>query len=186
MTDVTHLIYAALYEKPSLLQSWSERDQMETDAETLFEPLNAAANLQHVSLLRGTKAYGVHLGPMRIPACERDPRHRHANFYWLQEDYLRAEQAGRRWRWTTLSPRLVVGEAIARNLNIIPACGDSPLSERKLDFRWHFPKVHRLFSKKLIPACSRASLRQRNFQYHQRRRLRMGRSLAGCCRCPRD
>jgi nucleoside-diphosphate-sugar epimerase len=27
MTDVTHLIYAALYEKPSLIQGWSERDQ---------------------------------------------------------------------------------------------------------------------------------------------------------------
>jgi nucleoside-diphosphate-sugar epimerase len=126
MTDVTHLIYAALYEKPSLIRGWSERDQMETNLamlKNLLEPLSAAADLQHVSLLQGTKAYGAHLGPMRIPARERDPRHQHANFYWLQEDYLRAKQAGSRWRWTILRPQLVVGEAIGGNLNIIPAIG---------------------------------------------------------------
>ena len=126
MTDVTHLIYAALYEKPSLIQGWSDHDQMETNLamlKNLFEPLNAAANLKHVSLLQGTKAYGVHLGPIRIPARERDPRHQHANFYWLQEDYLRAKQAGSRWNWTILRPQLVVGEAIGGNLNIIPAIG---------------------------------------------------------------
>src|SRR6516165_5218467 len=40
MTDVTYLIYAALYEKPSLIQGWSERDQMETNLamlKNLFE-----------------------------------------------------------------------------------------------------------------------------------------------------
>jgi nucleoside-diphosphate-sugar epimerase len=90
----------------------------------LFEPLEAAAaSLQHVSLLQGTKAYGVHLGPMAIPARERNPRHQHANFYWLQEDYLRGKQANRRWKWTILRPQLVVGEAIGGNLNIIPPIG---------------------------------------------------------------
>jgi nucleoside-diphosphate-sugar epimerase len=126
MTDVTHLIYAALYEKPSLIQGWSEPDQMETNLamlKNLFEPLNVAASLQHVSLLQGTKAYGAHLGSIRIPSRERDPRHPHANFYWLQEDYLRAKQAGNRWCWTILRPQLVVGEAVGGNLNIIPAIG---------------------------------------------------------------
>src|SRR5947209_3105510 len=64
-SDVTHLIYAALFEKPTLVQGWSDRDQMETNLRmlrNLFEPLDAAASgLQHVSLLQGTKAYGVHL-----------------------------------------------------------------------------------------------------------------------------
>src|SRR5215472_8683260 len=64
MTDVTQLVYAALYDKPSLIEGWSERDQMETNLamlKNLFEPLNAGANLRHVSLLQGTKAYGAHL-----------------------------------------------------------------------------------------------------------------------------
>jgi nucleoside-diphosphate-sugar epimerase len=127
MSDVTHLVYAALFEKPALIQGWSDRDQMETNLtmlRNLFEPLEAAAgNLRHVSLLQGTKAYGVHLGPMAIPARERNPRHRHENFYWLQEDYLRAKQSGKRWSWTILRPQLVVGEALGGNLNIIPPIG---------------------------------------------------------------
>jgi nucleoside-diphosphate-sugar epimerase len=126
MTDVSHLVYAALYEKPHLIQGWSDRDQMETNLamlRNLFEPLESVADLQHVSLLQGTKAYGVHLGPIAIPARERSPRHHHANFYWLQEDYLRTKQANRRWTWTILRPQLVVGEAVGGNLNIIPAIG---------------------------------------------------------------
>src|SRR5215470_6578976 len=31
MHDVTHVVYAALYEKPGLVRGWQERDQMETN-----------------------------------------------------------------------------------------------------------------------------------------------------------
>ena len=127
MPDVTHVAYAAVNEKPGLLQGWLERDQMERNLamlRNLFEPLEAAAkNLRHVSLLQGTKAYGAHLGPIAIPARERAPRHPHESFYWLQEDYLRARQPGKRWHWTILRPQLVVGEAIGGNLNVLPAIG---------------------------------------------------------------
>jgi nucleoside-diphosphate-sugar epimerase len=129
MPDVTHLVYAALFEKPAtgLIKGWRERDQMETNLtmlRNLFEPLSSAArNLQHVSLLQGTKAYGAHVGPIAIPARERNPRHQHENFYWLQEDYLREKQAGKSWHWTILRPQIVFGEAIGGNLNVIPALG---------------------------------------------------------------
>src|SRR6266852_6058396 len=92
--------------------------------QNLFEPLEAVAkNLQHVSLLQGTKAYGAHLGPIALPAREHSRRHPHQNFYWLQEDYLRAKQPGKRWYWTILRPQLVIGEAVGSNLNVIPAIG---------------------------------------------------------------
>src|SRR5271170_1824803 len=113
MSDVTHLVYAAVNEKPGLLEGWLEREQMERNLsmlKNLFEPLEKAAkNLRHVSLLQGTKAYGAHLGPIAIPARERSPRHPHENFYWLQEDFLRAKQQGKSWYWTILRPQLVVG-----------------------------------------------------------------------------
>ena len=96
MSDVTHVVYAALYEKPGLVQGWRERDQMETNLamlRNLFEPLKAVAkDLQHVTLLQGTKAYGAHIEAFPVPARERWPRHQHENFYWLQEDYLRDQQ----------------------------------------------------------------------------------------------
>ena len=48
MGDVTHVVYAALFEKIStgLLRGWRERDQMETNLamlRNLFEPLSAVA-----------------------------------------------------------------------------------------------------------------------------------------------
>ncbi len=127
MSDVTHIVYAAVNEKPGLMEGWRDREQMQTNLtmlQNLFEPLEAVAkNLQHVSLLQGTKAYGAHLGPIALPARERSRRHQHQNFYWLQEDYLRAKQPGKRWYWTILRPQLVIGEAVGSNLNVIPAIG---------------------------------------------------------------
>ena len=127
MSDITHVVYAAVNEKPNLLEGWLERKQMEINLamlRNLFEPLQRAAkHLKHVTVLQGTKAYGAHIGPMAVPARERSPRHPHENFYWLQEDYIRAKQAGSNWAWTILRPQLVVGEAIGSNLNVIPAIG---------------------------------------------------------------
>lgn len=126
MRDVTHVIYAALYEKPGLIAGWQDPEQMRTNLamlENFFEPLEAASRLEHVTLLQGTKAYGSHLGPVPVPARERWPRHRHENFYWLQEDYLRARQQGKRWRWTILRPQVIFGESWGSHMNPIPAIG---------------------------------------------------------------
>jgi len=66
LTAVTHLVYAAVNEKPGLEEGWKDRDQMRLNLsmlENLFAPLAAAASgLHHVSLLQGTKAYGARLG----------------------------------------------------------------------------------------------------------------------------
>jgi nucleoside-diphosphate-sugar epimerase len=106
---VTHLVYAALFEKPGLFAGWLERDQMERNLAmlaNLYRPLAEEGALRHVSLLQGTKAYGAHVGPMAVPGRERNPRHQHPNFYWLQEDYLRERQAeaGRPWARTIQRP----------------------------------------------------------------------------------
>ncbi len=64
----THLIYAALYEAPSLVDGWRDAEQIETNDRMLrnlmgaLEP--AAPDLRHVALLQGTKAYGVHVRPL--------------------------------------------------------------------------------------------------------------------------
>lgn len=127
MSDVTHLIYAALFEKPGLVAGWRERDQMETNLTmigNLFDPLEAAAkNLQHVALLQGTKAYGVHVHPIKVPARERSPRDDHENFYWLQEDFIRERQKGADWNWTIFRPQVVFGHALTSPMNLIAAVG---------------------------------------------------------------
>src|SRR5438309_3513725 len=142
MRDVTHAVYAALYEKPGLIPGWRDPQQMRTNLamlENFFEPLEAASPLEHVTLLQGTKAYGSHLGPVPVPARERQPRHPHENFYWLQEDYLRAKQVGKTWRWTIWRPQLIFGDAIGSNLNVIPALGVYAAVRREAGLPLSFP-----------------------------------------------
>lgn len=128
LTEVTHLVYAALFELPGLVEGWRDERQIETNdrmLRNLLEPLTEAApNLRHVTLLQGTKAYGVHVRPMKVPAREgRSEMHEQPNFYWVQENYLKQRQNGASWHWTILRPVLIVGEAIGGAMNLIPALG---------------------------------------------------------------
>jgi nucleoside-diphosphate-sugar epimerase len=124
--DITHLVFAALNEKEgALFEGWHDLRQMEKNATMLrniLDPLiELCADLEHVVLMQGTKAYGAHVGETPIPARENTPRHRQANFYFMQEDYLRERQIGMPWSWTVLRPQLVIGEAIGANLNLLLA-----------------------------------------------------------------
>jgi len=128
LQGVTHLVYAALFELPGLVEGWRNERQIETNERmlrNLLDPLVASAPaLRHVTLLQGTKAYGVHVRPLAVPAREgRSEMREQPNFYWAQEDYLRRVQAGRDWLFTILRPVLVVGEAIGGAMNLIPALG---------------------------------------------------------------
>ena len=124
---MTHVVYTAVFELPGLVPGWSERVQMDTNLEmlrNLMDPLAAAATgLQHVSLLQGTKAYGVHLHPIAIPARERFPRDQHDNFYWLQEDYIRAKSAAEGWAFSIWRPQLIVGPNHGVVMNLPPIIG---------------------------------------------------------------
>ncbi len=142
LRDVTHLVYAALMEKPGLVRGWREREQMETNIAMLrhlFEPLSRhAAGLHHVSLFQGTKAYGVHLHPVPVPARENAPRDSHENFYWLQEDYLRQRRQGASWALTIWRPQLVFGHANGSPMNMLAALAAyaAICREQSLPFSW--------------------------------------------------
>jgi nucleoside-diphosphate-sugar epimerase len=53
LSDVTHVVYAAVFEKPGLIPGWTEQDQMQTNLAMLrnvMEPLAASADhLQHLT-----------------------------------------------------------------------------------------------------------------------------------------
>lgn len=127
MHDITHVVYAALYEKDELIAGWRDPEQMRINDEmlrNLFDPLRKVAKgLTHVTLLQGTKAYGAHVEPVPVPARERWPRHPHANFYWLQEDFLRQSQREGGWAMTILRPQVIFGESLGSAMNPIPALG---------------------------------------------------------------
>ena len=140
---ITHVIYTALFEKPEIAKGWVETDHIERNTTMLRNLLDAvemtSPDLRHVGLLQGTKAYGIHLGPIRIPARETEPRHMPPNFYWSQEDLLR-ERAGKAgWTWTVYRPQLVCGLALGSPMNIIPGLGAYAAISREFGIPMSFP-----------------------------------------------
>ena len=128
LKGATHLIYAALYEEPNLVDGWRDpkqitiNDNMLRNLMAALEPVSP--DLRHVALLQGTKAYGVHVRPLTVPAREgRSEMYEQPNFYWAQENFLRALQKGKAWHWSILRPVLIVGLAMGGAMDLIPPLG---------------------------------------------------------------
>ena len=144
LSQVTHVIYTALSEAPGIVSGWRDREQMQrnlTMLRNVLDPLlSVASALEHVSLLQGTKAYGVHLGASApMPARERAPRHEHENFYFLHEDYVRDAQRDASWTFTIWRPQVVYGESFGSPMNLIPAIGAYAAMARERGAPLSFP-----------------------------------------------
>jgi nucleoside-diphosphate-sugar epimerase len=143
-SGTTHVVYAALQESPDLLSGWRDPGLMAHNLGMFrhaLEPLVAhhGASLQHVNLLQGAKAYGLHVGRSPLPAKERGPRDDHANFYFLQEDALRDLADSAPWSWTILRPQVVFGESVGSPMNLLPAIGVYAALERERGRALSFP-----------------------------------------------
>jgi nucleoside-diphosphate-sugar epimerase len=128
LKGATHLVYAALYEEPDLVDGWRNPHQIETNDKMLRNLMTAlepvSPDLKHVALLQGTKAYGVHVRPLTVPAREgRSEMYEQPNFYWAQENFLRDLQKGKTWHWSILRPVLIVGLAMGGAMDLIPPLG---------------------------------------------------------------
>jgi nucleoside-diphosphate-sugar epimerase len=121
---------------------WSSKDQIETNnamLHNLVEPiLRRASDFQHISILQGTKVYGVHLHPIPIPARERDARKDHDNFFFDHEDYVREMGARHGFKYTALRPQLVTGPTPGA-LNVLPAIGVYAAIRREKGDPFSFP-----------------------------------------------
>jgi nucleoside-diphosphate-sugar epimerase len=150
LNGTTHLVYAALYEEPNLVDGWRDQKQITINDQMLRNLMGAlepvAPNLVHVALLQGTKAYGVHVRPLTVPAREgRSEMYEQPNFYWAQENFLRGLQKGKAWHFSILRPVLIVGLAMGGAMDLIPPLGvyAAMLREagRALDFPGGAPRV---------------------------------------------
>ncbi|HBI83620.1 MAG TPA: hypothetical protein DDY24_07815 [Alcaligenaceae bacterium] len=143
LTHVTHIMFAALFELPDLVAGWRDPRQMAVNEAMLKNLLDAmepeAKGLRHITIMQGTKAYGGHVEPAPVPAKERWPRHNHENFYWLQEDLLRARQKNAAWTFSILRPQIVFGYAVSSPMNIIGAIGAYAAILREQGLPLHFP-----------------------------------------------
>ena len=166
---------------------------MEPNLADAAQPVRAAVGrgargLQHVSVLQGTKAYGAHVGAVVSPAASEQPRHDHANFYWLQEDYLRERRAAAAWSLTILRPQVVFGEALGSQHERHPGARRVRRAGRLPVGPLDFPGgARRWCARPSTPICWRGPCtgrrprrgRRRDVQHHQRRRVHHARRVAG-------
>jgi nucleoside-diphosphate-sugar epimerase len=140
---VTHVVYAAMVEAPGLITGWRDEALMATNLAMLRNAIDPILErrdaLVHVSLLQGTKAYGVHVDRVPVPVKERWPRHPHPNFYFLHEDHLRERQVGAEWGLTILRPQVVYGDSLGSPMNLVPAIGAYGAIQRDRGLPLSFP-----------------------------------------------
>jgi nucleoside-diphosphate-sugar epimerase len=149
MCEVTHVVYAAVDEAPGLVAGWFDERSIwrnETMLRNVLDGLEVAgAPLEHVTLLQGSKAYGVHspdpvISDAPLPLRERDPLRPHANFYFTQEELLAKRRRSARWSVTVLRPTVVYGGALGTNMNLVPVIGAYASLLRDEGRPLHFPK----------------------------------------------
>ena len=137
LTETTHVFYAAYQPMPTR--------SLEVDANLVLlanavEALSSASsNLEHVNLMEGGKWYGCHLGPIRTPALEDDPRHMPPNFYYDQQDWLEEAAAGGGFAWSALGPEAVCGFAVGNPMNLTMAIAVYAAICGELDVPFSFP-----------------------------------------------
>ena len=137
LSSITHIFYAAYLARPTFAEEVAPNLAML--AHTVEVVARVAPNLQHVSLMQGTKAYGTHLGPYRTPARETDPRHMPPNFYYDQEDFLRERSPKSRWTWSAMRPRTIYGYAVNSPMNMTSVLGVYAAISKELGLPLRFP-----------------------------------------------
>jgi len=100
-----------------------------------------SGELRHVSLIEGTKWYGVHLGVSKTPQKEDDPRYMSPNFYYDQEDYLvsRVADGKTKWAWSALRPNPVCGIAFGNPMNLATGVAVYATICKELKIPFRFP-----------------------------------------------
>jgi nucleoside-diphosphate-sugar epimerase len=141
LTDVTHVFYAAFQGTPGSAANFASNAgpnrEMLVNSVT---PINRAApHLKRVVLVTGTKYYGVHLGPLKTPMRETDPRHMPPNYYFDQIDWLTAYQRGKEWDWVELRPQTLCGFSPGSPMSILPAIAVYAAISRELGLPLRFP-----------------------------------------------
>lgn len=141
LRDVTHVFYAAF--QPGTGNAAGYASVIAPNRDMLVNSVTAIAkaskNLQRVVLVTGTKYYGTHLGPLKTPMRETDPRHMPPDFYFDQIDWLTGFQRGKRWSWTELRPQTLCGFAPGTAMSIMPAIAVYAAISRELGLPLRFP-----------------------------------------------
>lgn len=131
LADVTHLFFGA-YVARAGDHGAEAVDNAAILTNTLDALRSAGADLQHVVLYHGGKAYGAHLGPFTTPAKESAPRIEGPLLYHEQEDMVRARGSSDGIGWTIFRPDWVGGATTGSPINLVLALGTYAVLCREL------------------------------------------------------
>ena len=140
--DITHIFYAA-FQPGTGGNAAGYASVIEPNRDMLVNAVTAidrqSKSLNRVVLVTGTKYYGVHLGPVKTPMRETDPRHMPPDFYFDQVDWLTGFQHDKPWSWTELRPQTLCGFAPGTAMSILPAIAVYAAVSRELGLPLRFP-----------------------------------------------
>lgn len=112
---VTHAYFSSYVHKDDFVElNRANQALFENFLEAL---LRVAPKLENCTLQTGGKYYNLHLAPVASPAREEDVRQGRSedNFYFPQEDFLAAKQAGQQWTWNVIRPEAIMGHTAKPN-----------------------------------------------------------------------
>jgi len=137
LSHVTHIFYAAFQDKPTWAELVQPNLAMLVNTVKAIEPI--AKNLEHISLMQGYKVYGAHLGPFKTPARESDSMHMPPEFNVDQQQFLEAQQRGKRWTWSAIRPSVVIGFALGNPMNLAAVIAVYASMSKELGLPLRFP-----------------------------------------------
>jgi len=115
--DVTHVVYAAYVERPTMTETIAPNLEMFVSA--LDGLVAAGAPLERVVMIGGGKSYGEHLGAYKTPAKESDRPLLAPVFYTQQETVLAERAVTEGFKWTVLRPDLVIGPGAGAPMSLL-------------------------------------------------------------------
>ncbi|MEZ5658698.1 MAG: SDR family oxidoreductase [Burkholderiaceae bacterium] len=141
LTDITHVFFAGFQPATGKASGFASNVGPNRDllANSVSAIEAASPGLQRVVLITGTKYYGTHLGPLKTPFRESDPRHMPPDYYFDQIDWLTERQRGKRWDWVELRPQTLCGFAPGTAMSIVPAIAVYAAVSKALGLPLRFP-----------------------------------------------
>ena len=141
---ITHLFFGAYIDKQDAARKSAINVQL---LKGLLDYLGAnVPTLRHVTIFQGGKAYGSDLGPYKTPAREDDPRLMSPNYYYDQEDLLRAQQKVSKWGFTVIRPGgAICGFSVGSAMNLILVIGVYAAICREMGLPLRFPGPQKVY-----------------------------------------
>jgi nucleoside-diphosphate-sugar epimerase len=144
LSEITHLFFGAYIEKQNAAEKSAVNVQLLRGLLDVLE--ESAPSLRHVTIFQGGKAYGSDLGPYKTPAREDDPRLMSPNYYYDQEDLLRARQKGSQWTFTVIRPGgAICGFSLGSPMNLISVIGVYAAICRVMGLPLRFPGPEKVY-----------------------------------------